>query len=246
MGILYLTQSPSSPFSAPYFEAHNSTLPGNETNTTVVPLKYTDPIPDRGWFNWNHGRIFDPVLVGYIPKPVSSSPPNDTNTDGTTGGIQGGASEEKEEKVLPPGYVDLRWKGMGVVLDFNWRRTEEGMIYEGYTGQWSPPPPPASPSPPNTTPTGANSTEESSEPEPAEKGELVDKPPKPAWWRDCDAPDLYDDNDGFELEEREKPYFKGRLDKYMKKVIKLRREAEKRAGRLWTPSWERVRLVGDL
>lgn len=31
---------------------------------------------------------------------------------------------------LPPGYLDLRIKGVGVVLDIGWKRTEEGLDWE--------------------------------------------------------------------------------------------------------------------
>lgn len=31
---------------------------------------------------------------------------------------------------MPPGYLDLRYKGVGLVLDFGWRRTEVGMEWE--------------------------------------------------------------------------------------------------------------------
>jgi len=33
-------------------------------------------------------------------------------------------------KGLPPGYVDLRIGGIGLVLDFGWRRTDEGLRWE--------------------------------------------------------------------------------------------------------------------
>ena len=32
--------------------------------------------------------------------------------------------------VLPTGFVDLRYKGLGFVLDFGWKRSEEGMAWE--------------------------------------------------------------------------------------------------------------------
>lgn len=31
---------------------------------------------------------------------------------------------------LPPGYIDLRYKGIGFVLDLGWKRSEEGMAWE--------------------------------------------------------------------------------------------------------------------
>ena len=31
---------------------------------------------------------------------------------------------------MPDGYVDFRYKGLGFVWDFGWRRTEEGMEWE--------------------------------------------------------------------------------------------------------------------
>lgn len=32
--------------------------------------------------------------------------------------------------VLPAGFVDLRYKGLGFVVDFGWKRSEEGMAWE--------------------------------------------------------------------------------------------------------------------
>ncbi|WVN89460.1 uncharacterized protein L203_104683 [Cryptococcus depauperatus CBS 7841] len=42
----------------------------------------------------------------------------------------GKAKELKNERKLPPGYVDLRWKGVGFVVDFGWRRTSKGIQWE--------------------------------------------------------------------------------------------------------------------
>jgi hypothetical protein len=33
---------------------------------------------------------------------------------------------------LPAGYWDLRWRGLGIVLDVNPFRSEEGLLWEGY------------------------------------------------------------------------------------------------------------------
>ena len=42
----------------------------------------------------------------------------------------GEAREEPLPLPLPAGYIDLRYKGMGFVLDTGWRRSEEGMRWE--------------------------------------------------------------------------------------------------------------------
>jgi hypothetical protein len=31
---------------------------------------------------------------------------------------------------LPPNYLNLQWKGIGVILDFGWKRSEEGLKWE--------------------------------------------------------------------------------------------------------------------
>ena len=117
-------------------------------------LRFSDPIPDRGWLNWNGGRLFDPVLVGYQPVyslsvVTSAISPQATGSavgDGQTtdellerrGAGPAGKTEivaEEKEGKLPWGYFDLRYRGIGLVVDFGWKRTEEGMKWEGEMGQ---------------------------------------------------------------------------------------------------------------
>lgn len=139
MTILYLCFNPSSPF---------VTTPPTAYNITT-PLGLTDPLPNRGWYNWNGARLFDPPLVGY--QPVSAVPPASASaasamssalgdpdaaaaTPGEITPVEPTASED-----LPKGYYDLSWKGLGFVLDLGWKRTEEGMRWEGNVGTWEPP-----------------------------------------------------------------------------------------------------------
>lgn len=255
MGILYLTQSPSSPFSASYIDTSNHTLltnssntntTGTDTNTTTTRLKYSDPVPDRGWFNWNHGRIFDPVLVGYIPIPPSSS--NSISSDSS---VSPDASKSKaeglvvqEEKALPPGYVDLRWRGIGLIVDFNWRRTEEGMIYEGYTGQ---PLPPSLPSPTQSTSADKASSTETGNAE-KEKNQEKDVERRP-WFFEPSAPTAQpndEETDHLKLEEKDASSRMGQLDKFSKKAIELREKTQKKVGQLWSPGWKKAKLLEDL
>jgi len=49
--------------------------------------------------------------------------------------LQAGENGPSSDHQLPWGYFDLRWKGVGIVLDLGWRRTEEGMRWEGEVGQ---------------------------------------------------------------------------------------------------------------
>jgi hypothetical protein len=31
---------------------------------------------------------------------------------------------------VPAGYTDLRWRGLGMIVNFGWKRSEEGMEWE--------------------------------------------------------------------------------------------------------------------
>lgn len=138
MTILYLCFNPSSPFVTAPPPPHNST----------TPYALTDPVPDRGWFNWNGGRLFDPPLVGYQPvRPASSSPsaesaissPSATDRSSSTAGASSGITPaEHGMPGMPSGYYDFSWKGLGFVVDLGWRRTEDGMRWEGNVGSWEP------------------------------------------------------------------------------------------------------------
>jgi hypothetical protein len=35
-----------------------------------------------------------------------------------------------KQTALPENYVDMRYRGLGLIFDFGWRRTEEGMEWE--------------------------------------------------------------------------------------------------------------------
>ncbi|KAK8847377.1 hypothetical protein IAR55_005235 [Kwoniella newhampshirensis] len=66
--------------------------------------------------NSKSGRgIFDQVLR----RPMTSTPAR-VNPDHT----------QSRKRPLPPGYVDLSWKGIGFIVDFGWKRSEEGIKWE--------------------------------------------------------------------------------------------------------------------
>jgi hypothetical protein len=153
MSLLYLTLSPTSPF-GPDPPAFNTTLASS-------PQPLTLPQPDRSWINWNSGRLFDPPLIGYLPLPPSDDIQADSPQPNEQGALHAlspfqilrtalfdkwedrtsRAAGSSAQGSLPQGYVDLRWKkpgkfeGMGYVFDFGWRRTEQGLRWEGETGQ---------------------------------------------------------------------------------------------------------------
>ena len=140
--ILFLSTSPSSPF------VTHQTL-------STSPVNLSSPDPNRSWLTLNHGRLFDPSLIVYerIAKlSLSSEGFSNTTiemvpTEPTSlwsrfpilkNWIPPPAREvieEKETKVeeeapLPPGWIDLRYRGVGVVLDLSWRRSEEELQWE--------------------------------------------------------------------------------------------------------------------
>jgi hypothetical protein len=66
----------------------------------------------KTWFDTNNGYLFDPVIRAF------------SNTNTTTTIIK------PKQSGLPENYVDMRYRGLGLVVDFGWRRTEEGMEWE--------------------------------------------------------------------------------------------------------------------
>ena len=113
-----------------------------ERNETV-PLGLQTARPGRGWFSYNGGRVFDPSLIGYhFPSTVATSGSADEGTE-TAKVVMGkkdqkqmenGRTEKAQMATIPNGYVDLRWKGVGFILDLGWRRTKEGLLWEGMDG----------------------------------------------------------------------------------------------------------------
>jgi hypothetical protein len=71
----------------------------------------------------NNGNLFDPFIRAfsgnatmYPERYIARSPSSTTKME------------------LPSGYVDLRYRGLGLIWDFGWKRTEEGMEWE--LGDW--------------------------------------------------------------------------------------------------------------
>ena len=121
--ILFLSTSPSSPF----------------LNNTATPdltiLSPSTPMPNRTWLNLNHGKIFDPALVGYQPPSAasaSSSPAAESDAPVTPP-----KRFTSLPRDLPSHHLDLRYKGMGFVLDLGWKRSNEGVIWEESSGRIS-------------------------------------------------------------------------------------------------------------
>ncbi|WVQ83354.1 hypothetical protein IAT38_005493 [Cryptococcus sp. DSM 104549] len=56
----------------------------------------------------------DPAPTDVAPPPASTA----------------AAPTARKTKPLPPGYLDLRFRGVGFVLDLGWRRTDEGIQWE--------------------------------------------------------------------------------------------------------------------
>ncbi|KLT42365.1 hypothetical protein CC85DRAFT_312283 [Cutaneotrichosporon oleaginosum] len=125
--IVFFSTSPSSPFLAALSPDPTSS-PSPSPNTAAAaaaaaaaaPL--SSPIPDRGAFFLNAGWIFDPALEGYRAMQRVWDKPTCTS-----------ASQYPPTPPalpLPKWYHDLRVGGVGLVLDFGWRRTEEGLRWE--------------------------------------------------------------------------------------------------------------------
>jgi hypothetical protein len=77
----------------------------------------------KTWLDLNNGNLFDPFIRAfstnatmYPERYIARSPSSTTKME------------------LPSGYVDLRYRGLGLIWDFGWRRTEEGMEWE--LGDW--------------------------------------------------------------------------------------------------------------
>jgi hypothetical protein len=88
----------------------------------VDPSSLTYPTR-KTWLDLNNGNLFDPFIRAfsanatmYPERYIARSPSSTTKME------------------LPSGYVDLRYRGLGFVWDFGWRRTEEGMEWE--LGDW--------------------------------------------------------------------------------------------------------------
>lgn len=89
------------------------------------------------WFDFNHGYIFDPVIHAFSPNATAIATLPDHEHDQDQLHLQASSSQEghsgyrkKRAKSVPQGYLDLRYKGLGFVLDLGWRRTEEGTRWE--------------------------------------------------------------------------------------------------------------------
>ena len=116
--ILFLATSPSSPFTDPLPEPKLSTL------------NPSDPVPNRTWLNLNGGRIFDPALAGYQPSyPYNATKTNSTENEPTETEV------DTVRNVIPDNHLDLRYGGVGLVLDFGWKRTDESIRWEMTTGR---------------------------------------------------------------------------------------------------------------
>jgi hypothetical protein len=76
----------------------------------------------KTWLDLNNGNLFDPFIRAFstnatmYPERYIARSPSSTS------------SSTKDQ--LPSGYVDLRYRGLGLIWDFGWRRTEEGMEWE--------------------------------------------------------------------------------------------------------------------
>ena len=106
---------------------------------------------NRTWLYLNGGKVFDPAIYAHgldwdTPLPdredatdTQEDVPSETSKQarswryiksvlGGTPALQKAAV--KPSRALPPGYVDMRWKGLGFVLDFGLKRSDEGMRWE--------------------------------------------------------------------------------------------------------------------
>ncbi|KAK4686645.1 hypothetical protein P7C73_g3480, partial [Tremellales sp. Uapishka_1] len=143
LAILFCSTSPSSPF----LSSSPATIPPLITSTTdtntTVPL--TTAAEHRSWISFSTGRFFDPPLLGYsaiaqLQNQTQSLPISRAGLVSTFKRVRGLLHEERagkqeknekrKRKEMPPGWVDLRYKGVGFVLDLGWRRSEQGMAWE--------------------------------------------------------------------------------------------------------------------
>ena len=79
-------------------------------------------MPNRTWLTGNSGQLLDPSLAGYQPSYTFNE--NEDRLLLTPDQASGKMDE------LPPHHVNWRWKGIGMVVDFGWKRTEEGIQWE--------------------------------------------------------------------------------------------------------------------
>lgn len=160
VSILFLTTSPSSPFAPSETSASLGGSPGAGGGEPGESWRLTDPVAGRSWLDMNKGRIMDPVLMGYkhfssLSEPApsgsgsggssseagagahggpswkfwrGSSGADDRGSDGD--GVGAGTGDRERTARLPRGYVDLSFRGIGFVFDFNPTRTEDGIAWE--------------------------------------------------------------------------------------------------------------------
>lgn len=116
----------SSSLSSPFAPKADLSLTSNSTDTTLSAAR-----GDRSWFDFNHGNIFDPLLNAYSPS-AQSAVSQGTDRVGGEAGSDTTALQSTSGSGLPAGYWDLRWRGLGIVLNVNPFRSEEGLLWEGY------------------------------------------------------------------------------------------------------------------
>lgn len=106
-----------------------------------------DTLPDEGGFDGSTGSgeegegsegwaytissLFRQSQTQSQPSNIDSNPQNPTQPN-----------NDNPEPPLPAGYIDLRYYGLGVVLDLGWRRSEEGLRFEMDDWRRNSPPPP--------------------------------------------------------------------------------------------------------
>ncbi|ORX38864.1 hypothetical protein BD324DRAFT_648974 [Kockovaella imperatae] len=111
--ILFLATSPSSPFV-------DSPIP-----PALSSLSSSAPLPDRTWLSVNSGRVQDPHLAGYQPTyPFNETDPGSLLT----------SNDDQDPRTIddeiPPNHVDWRYRGIGLIVDFGWKRSDAGIRWE--------------------------------------------------------------------------------------------------------------------
>lgn len=102
--MVFLSASPSSPFTTLTYPAR----PSHSATGDSIPL--TQPVR-QSWFELNNGYWFDPVLHAFSPNATITTP-------------------EETGSTLPKGFLDLRYRGVGFILDFGLTRTDEELGWE--------------------------------------------------------------------------------------------------------------------